>query len=270
MKRSTKVLIIVSAILLALGTLVFCAYRIAFEKYGFLFSLDDDEYYTLQLEMYEMGGHNIAYDPIIPHTMRYDSLKLYDSLKTAKYTKTDNSGLHYGERVSVFRNNKNGQVDKKYVFQLFHDRESQSVYLRWNNITYEVSEFDKAREAIQESFYLYRPSIDFAAVGSSFFAADFFSLPDPHALTKYTGYKNTESVVLNSDSDIISHAKKEVKDGYDESRVSRELYGDRYMVRFDYRFKEENLYKTVYVIMSKDGITELIVNKAGFMARCIE
>lgn len=98
----------------------------------------------------------------------------------------------------------------------------------------------------------------------------FFSFPDPHNLTEYSGYENTEAVVMNSDSDIIAHAQKEVTEGHDESRVSREQCGNRYIVRFDYRFKEEKLYKTIHVIMSKDGITKLIVSKAGFMAGCIE
>ena len=270
MKRIYKVLIIVSIVVLLLVALAWGVYSLAFRKYGFLFPLDGDECYVLQLEMYEVNEQNISYAPVISQTMRYDSARLYDALKAAKYIKTDNSDLHYGERVSVVRKDESGQADKKHAFQLLHDRRSQKVYLCWNGNTYEVTGFDRAREAIQESICQVRPSIEFGVASDTFFAADFFSLPDPNALTEHTDYENTESVVLDSDSDIIAHAQREVKEGYDSSKVYREKYGDRYMVGFDYLFEEDNLYKTVCVLMSKDGVTELVISKVGFIAGCAD
>lgn len=269
MKRISKILIFISLILFGLVALAFGAYTAVYDRYGFLF-YTDEEYFSLQLASYEQsGGEPVGGDMKTSLSMRYDSSRLQKALKNAKYRIVDEPENICGELIFVHSGNKFDESVPQKEFLIEYDRKSEKVYLVWKNYYYEVTDFEEAREAVQDCLCQAGPNILTNSKNNTFFWADYFSKPASRYVHKYYDYTNTEVVELNSDSDIITRAQKEVIEGYDNATVYHEEYGDRYAVEFEYLFKDNNIVQSTYVIMSSEGITEWIEYRANFLTGCI-
>ena len=272
MKKWLKILIIILVALLVIVLLLWQGYSITYDKYGFLFSLSSDEQYAVQLSGFDINEDGrISYKPFRGEHTGINSRKLYKALKEAEYNAVKELNLNYGELVSIYRYNANGNRDENFTIDLLYDKVSQQLYLKWNRHFYVITKFEKARELIQRFMQSVCPSIQMGLVDENFFVADYFSLPNPNYVNDYKDYVNTAPVELNTEEEIIAHAQREVRENYSTAVVRREEYGnDRYMVRFSYLFEEDsNIYSQIGVIMSKDGITEQIIHSVSFKTRFI-
>ena len=74
---------------------------------------------------------------------------------------------------------------------------------------------------------------------------------------------------MSSDEDIIEQAKNEVPNGYRNVSLYREEYGDRFLVVFDYVFKDNNIGQRLYVIMDADGITQVVQYRIWHLTYCL-
>ncbi len=269
MKRIFKILIVILSILLLLGAAVVGICYTVYERYGFLF-YTEGEYFSLRLASVEViGGETVGGDMKTSFSMRYDSSRLQKALKNANYRISEEPEELCGELIFVHSGNKFDKSVPEKDFLIEYDRKTEKVYLIWKNYYYEVTDFEEAREAIQDCLCQAGPNILTNTKTNTFFWADHFSKPASRYVHKYENYKNTEAAELDGDADIIAHARNEVIEGYEEATVYREEYGDRYAVEFEYPFRENNIVQLTYVIMSDDGRTEWIEYRVHFLTGCI-
>lgn len=208
MKRLSKILIFILLILLVLGTIIFVAYTAVYKRYGFLF-YTEGEYFSFELASFEKAeGEIVEIDSKVRRSMPYDSSRLQKALKNAKYRIADEPADLCGELIFVHSGNKFDDSVPEKEFLIEYDRKSEKIYLLWKKYVYEVTDFEEAREAIQECLCQAGPNILTNSKSNTFFWADYFSKPNSKYVHKYYDYKNTEAVELNSDSDVITHAKR--------------------------------------------------------------
>ena len=265
-KKTIKIFL--ASVVLALP---FVAYYFIYQSYGFLFTPPDDMYYTVCVGTIEFD-HDAKTNRVSRRTYSKIDWPIDDfmkdifikSLRGADYKAIDHRCVTFAEEAFIKLKNKNKE-ETGFIFNLFYDYETQKVYLRWKNILYEAVGLGRAVEVIKQSV---KPANVYGVIDyddKTFSQISYFAPLNTNYIGKNTsffvdhyttGHKNTMSVTLSDENDIITHAKNEVDDGFSKAFVFREMHGDSLMVRFYYEHPELGIKRNAYVIMSSDGVTQ--------------
>ena len=260
---------VLSIALIIVFVIIIIIYSFWYDRYGFLSEINDDHQYSVKISKYDQNGY---YSYKGSRLMGSNSQKFHDALKHSRYRylgKQLSSELDHGEMALIFVRDAKGEAVSNTEFYLYYETQKDRVYLRWHCYLYEIFGFDDGRQVIQETTYKIGIEGIVDDEKNTYFPMTYFSMLDTECVQKYDNHKNIEAITLSSDEDIIEQAKNEVPNGYRNVSLYREEYGDRFLVVFDYVFKDNNIGQRLYVIMDADGITQVVQYRIWHLTYCL-